>query len=202
MLDLVSSFRQYTSESGTAIFGDDEIQNIFDNNKYSIVKQPLSYASYLLSGTTQYINASIPQQFLEGTASGTALVRMFNAQGTVFTGYQSNFTQGEFTFTANTLGTAYYYTGYNYNFYKAVSDGWFRKAGFYAGNFDFKIEGREYKKSSVFKQCMEMKDYYAGLANPNFGIIDRGDYYGGFDNSQRFDLHANDRIRSAWEYSG
>lgn len=201
MTDLVSSFRQYVAESGTVIFTDNDIESLLDNNRIQIVGQPLSYNPYLVSGTTTYTNAYVNHKFLEGTASGTALVRVATNLGTIVTNYQSDFTNGQFTFDVNTKGTAYYYYGRSYNFYKAVSDGWFRKAGYYAGNFDFRVEGRQFNKSQVYQNCLQMKDYFSSLADPTFGVIERSDYLGNTFEQFGFGLHEGNRIRSYGEYS-
>jgi len=182
MTDLVASFRTYVYESGTAIFSNDAIEALLDNNRIQIVGQPLGYNPYPVGGTTTYTNAYLPYKWLEGTASGTALVRVTTNLGTVVTNYQSDIYNGQFTFDINTKGTAYYYTGRAYNFYKAVSEGWFIKAGYYAGNFDFRVEGRQFNKSQVYKQFLDMRDYYSRLADSTFGTIERGDYLGNMEN--------------------
>lgn len=177
MIDLVSQFRSLVAESGTTIFSDDRVQTILDNNRLDYYQLPLRVVSQIVSGSASYRWYSLPNlNYLEGTASGTALVRIFNYGGTVETLYTSDFVNSQFTFDADTRGSAMYMTGRSYNFNKAVSEGWKEKAAYYAGNFDFKVEGRSFNKSQVIKNCMSMAEMFAGMSNPVQHNIDRGDY--------------------------
>lgn len=173
MADLVSQFRSYIQESGTVIFSDDRIQQILDSNSFYFTQEPLKYQPYYLNGTVTYKDAYLAYGYLEGTATNT--VRVYNSEGTTVTAYTADFIRGKFTFDSNTLGSAYYMSGRRFDFFKAVADGWNEKSAYYAGNFDFKVEGREFKKSQVVKQCKEMADYFLGQAFPVQHNIDRGD---------------------------
>lgn len=177
MTDLISQFRSLVAESGTTIFSDDRLQTILDNNRQDFYQSPLQSIGQVVGGSTIYKWYSLPsQQYQEGTASGTALVRIFNYGGTVETTYTSDFNNASFTFVSDTRGSAYYMTGRSFNFNKAVSEGWKEKAAYYSGNFDFKVEGRSFNKSQVIKNCLSMADYFATMANPVQHNIDRGDY--------------------------
>lgn len=174
--ELITQFRSYTQESGTAIFSDDRIQQILDNNSFYFTQEPLRYQAYYLNGTVTYKDAYLSYGYLEGTATNT--VRVYNSGGTTVTNYTSDFINGKFTFDSNTLGTAYYMTGRGFNFFKAVADGWNEKAAYYAGNFDFKVEGREFKKSQIVKQCKEMAQHFLAQSSTIQHDIDRGDMTG------------------------
>lgn len=173
MQDLISQFRSSIQESGTAIFTDERIQQILDSNSQQLLQVPLRTEYQYINGTISYTDYFIDCQWLEGTATST--VRVYNSQGTAVTNYASDFINGQFTFDQNTLGTAYYFSGKSFNFYKAVSEAWNEKAAYYSNQFDFTVEGRSYKKSQVVQQCKEMANLYGSKASVVLMPIDRGD---------------------------
>ena len=176
MSDLISQFRSSVAETGTIIFSDDRIQALLDQNKNDIYQSPLLANPYYYTGSVIYKDYVVGKKFLEGTASGTALVRVYNTGGTVVTDYSADFINGNITFTNDQNGTAYYFTGRNFNFYKAVSEGWREKAAYYSGNFDFRVEGRQFNKSQVIGNCLKMAEYYSGMQDTVQSSIDRGDF--------------------------
>lgn len=177
MTDLISQMRSQVAESGTVIFTDDRLQTILDNNRYDFYQLPLRIVPQAINGSTSYQWYYLQNhKFIEGTASGTALVRIYNYDGVVQSNYTSDLSTGLFTFDVNMRGSALYMTGRSYNFYKAVSQAWKEKAAYHSNNFDFKVEGRSFNKSQVVKHCLEMSNYYSGMADPVMHNIDRGDY--------------------------
>lgn len=177
METLISQMRSLIAESGTTIFSDDRLQTILDNNRYDFYQLPLRIVGQVVGGSTIYKWYSLPNvRYYEGTASGTALVRIFDFNGVVQSAYTSDPTTAQFVFTNDTRGSAYYMTGRSFNFNKAVSEAWKEKAAYHSGNFDFKVEGRSFNKSQVVKQCLEMANYYSAMADPVMHNIDRGDY--------------------------
>jgi hypothetical protein len=173
MTDLVSHFRSYVQESGTVIFSDDRIQQILDSNSNYFYQDPLAFIPQRYNGSVIYTQYFSQYQWLEGTATTTN--KIYNTNGTVVTNYSSDFVNGKFTFDANTHGTAYYFDGRSFNFFKAVSDGWKEKAAYYSTQFDFEVEGRKYKKSQIVQSCLTMAEDYASKATAVFHPMDRGD---------------------------
>lgn len=176
MIDLVSQYRSYVQESGTTIFSDDRIQQILDSNVQHFTQLPLYNAPYYLNGTVVYYDYYVDKTFLEGTATST--VRVYNTSGTTVTNYSSDFINGRFIFNVDTRGSAYYITGKSFNFFKAVSEGWKEKAAYYSTQFDFKVEGREYKKSQLVKSCLDMAKEFESKSTAIMHSIDRGDMFG------------------------
>lgn len=173
MVDLVSQFRSYLQEPGTAIFTDDRLQQILDANSESFTQERLYPKPYYNNGSVWYADYYLDKTWIEGTASSTTYI--FNSNGTAVTNYTSDFVNGKFTFDTNTLGTAYYMNGKSFNFFKAVSEGWNEKAAYYSTNFDFQVEGRSFKKSQILTHCSERMKYFMTQAKVNQGSIDRGD---------------------------
>lgn len=169
MTGLVSLFRTYVSETGTAIFTDDRIEQLLDANSSLITFIPLVPYSYKLNGTltyTTYVGA--------GYLEGTPVTKVFDWNGNEVTDYTLDQISGVINFNTNQNGSAYYYNSKAFNFMNAVSDGWLIKAGWYADNFDFKLEGRSYNKSQVVSHCREMADYYKGQSSQYISLY-RGD---------------------------
>lgn len=173
MTDLVSQFRSYIQESGTAIFSDDRIQQILDSNSNYIYQSLLQPIPQRYNGSIIYQDYLASHSWLEGTA--TTSNKVYNSNGTVVTNYTADFINGKFSFTANTLGTAYYLDGRSFNFFKAVSEGWKEKAAYYATQFDFSVEGRSFSKSQIIKSCQEMAKQYSSMSSVVMHSIDRGD---------------------------
>jgi len=176
LTNLVDEFRALVNESGTAIFTDDSIETILDRTKVTLFASPLFYVPEKEASQTVYKNYYLPSGgYLEGTASGTALVRVTDSNGTVVSNYVLESDQARFTFDANTGGTLYYFTGNQFDLNKAVSEGWKQKASTVASNFDFSLEGRSYKKSQVIQGYLTMAKHYETLAKPMYGDIYRSD---------------------------
>ena len=173
MTELISQFRSYVQESGTAIFTDDRVQQLLDNNSSYFYEDYLQRVPTKLNGSITYFEYLSSYQYLEGTASNT--VRIYNGNGTAVSNYSSDFINGKFKFTTDTRGTAYYMDGRSFNFFKAVSEGWKEKASYYSTQFDFEVEGRKYKKSQVVKQCLDMAKEFDAKASAVMHSIDRGD---------------------------
>lgn len=173
MINLVSQMRSYIQESGTVIFSDDRLQQILDANSEQFTQIQLHPKPYYNNGSVWYSTYVIDKTWIEGTASSTT--KIYNSNGTVVTNYTSDFVNGQFEFNLNTLGTVYYMSGKSFNFFKAVSEGWNEKAGYYSTQFDFDVEGRSFKKSQIIKHCTERIKYFMAQANVSQGSIDRGD---------------------------
>ena len=173
MVDLVSQFRSYLQEAGTAIFSDDRIQQILDANSEQFTQVQLYSKPYYNNGSVWYSTYTLDKTWLEGTATDT--IKVYNSNGTTVTNYTSDFVNGQFEFTTNTLGTVYYMSGKSFNFFKAVSEGWNEKAAYYSTNFDFQVEGRSFKKSQILTHCTERMKYFMSQAKVTQGSIDRGD---------------------------
>lgn len=175
LTDLISEFRLSVNEAGTAVFTDDNIQTLLDQSSKDYYDYPIYPKSQYENGQTVYRKYNLVP-FLEGTASGTASVRLTNSGGTVVTDYTESPINGTFNFNSDTAGSAFYYTGKSFDLNRAIANGWKRKASYYATSFDFQVEGRSFKKSQVIQQCLTMAKYYESLAGMTQVGIERGDY--------------------------
>lgn len=177
MTELVSQFRSYVHENGQGIFSDERIQQILDSNSTYLYQAPLAVIPQRSNGSLIYQQYVTDRTWLEGTATSTN--KIYDANGSVVTNYTSDFINGKFTFSSDTRGTPYYLDGRSYNFFKAVSEGWYSKAAHYSTQFDFTVEGRSYKKSQIIQQCTDLAKQFAARGQATLHSIDRGDMFGG-----------------------
>jgi hypothetical protein len=177
MASLITQFRRLTDDAGTAIFTDDRVQEIFDNNRFDFYQDPLTVtAQQIASGTVGYHVYTSAYNNLEGTASGTVAFRLYDSRGTVLTtGYTADVQRGVFTFSASQAGSARYLDARAFDLYGAVAEGWRERAGLQANDYDFRVEGRQYSRSQWFKHCFDMASFYNKQAKPKQAVIERGD---------------------------
>lgn len=173
---LISEVRTLASDAGTVSLSDNTIQNILDRNRKDLYESPISVAAeYSLAGTA-YSKYSSGYKNLEGTASGSDIVRITNAAGSVLTDYVSFDSDGEFIFASDTNNITYYLTGRSYNLNAAVAEAWTVKAAYYANQFDFSVEGRSFKKSQIVAHCLAMAHYYETQSEDTRINLYRGDW--------------------------
>lgn len=177
MTSLITQFRRLTDDAGTAVFSDDRVQEIFDNNRFDFYQAPLTVtAQQIAAGTVGYHVYTSAYSNLEGTASGTVAFRLYDSLGSVLTtGYTADVQRGVFTFTASQAGSARYLDARTFDLYGAVAEGWRERAGLQANDYDFRVEGRQYSRSQWFKHCFDMSNYYSKQSKPKQATIERGD---------------------------
>lgn len=177
MADLISQFRSLVDDAGTVAFTDDRAQTILDRRRHDFYQDPLAVTSQQTgAGTVAYYVYNSHYQTLEGTASGTAVFRLYDSLGSVISsGYTLDADNGKITFTADQAGSARYLDARSYDLYRAVADGWRERAGQQADGYDFRVEGRAFSRSQWFKHCMDIAASYESMGKPSQAVIERGD---------------------------
>lgn len=183
MTELVSRFRYGVNDSGTAYFQDDRIQQILDSHRTDFYQEPLVVSSQQIAlGTVVYTVYTSHYRNIEGTASGTAVFRLYDSSGSVISsGYTFDAINGRFDFTADQFGSARYLNGRTYDINGAVADGWREMAGIQSGAYDFRVEGRQYTRSQWFDHCMKMAEMWESKSTGSgawgsVGTIERSDW--------------------------
>jgi hypothetical protein len=70
------------------------------------------------------------------------------------------------TFSADTLGTAYFVTGRSYDLNAAAAEIWRKKASHYAPtSFNFSTDNHSISREQVYTHCMEMAQFFDGISN-------------------------------------
>jgi hypothetical protein len=165
---------EYTIGS-TAYWTDDQLQVILDSKRQDVVFQPLtSYPVQIGGGSISYQDYRSSYGYLEETTGGTAVMYLQDSTGaTVGTAnYTADYRRGQFQFSANQAGTAYYMTARSYDLNAAAGEVWRRKAAHYAPtSFDFSTDNHSISRSQVYQHCNEMSQYFTAMSGDGISTI-------------------------------
>lgn len=175
MTDLIAQLRGMV-DAGTADYSvnstdywtDDQLQQQLDQHRSDFRRQ-LLHGDYVNDGgTVRYYDHYFPQRNVEGTAGGTSVWRVENANGVTIapSTYSVNLDSGVITFTNDTLGSALYLSGRSYDMERAAAAVWRQKAAHFAGRFDLKIDNHDMKRSQLYDQAVKMASQFAARAKP------------------------------------
>jgi hypothetical protein len=161
---------------GVPYWTDKQIQNTLDLHREYVNFETIeglqnngTLITYTMfpTGKLWWEDTAIIQEAGGGTLSGTL--------------YSMNLLDGLVTFNANQGGSARYITGYSYNLYAAAADIWRKKAGHYAGAYDFSTDNHSLKRSQLMAQARTMASQFNDLAFSVSGSgvnLDRNDQNG------------------------
>lgn len=188
MTNLIDQFLSLVDDSDNSIFTTQRAQDILDRYRADFYQEPLHCTQQQIGGgglgSVAYFVYTSVRNHLEGTASGTVAFRLYDSLGTVLTsGYTFDEQNGIIRFTADQAGSVRYLDGRSFDLYGAVAQGWRERAGKLVGNYDFRVEGRQYSRSQYFQHCREMASYYDSMRSggsgwdyaSSSGVIERGD---------------------------
>lgn len=108
-----------------------------------------SYDYYLPGGNWEE-NAT-DEFYLQNVAGGTISS----------SSYTVDYKNGIVSFTANTAGTIYFFTGTRFDLNSAAAEIWRKKAGFLAGAYNFSTDNNQMSREPLQAHCLKMADYYA-----------------------------------------
>lgn len=177
MTDIVGRLRRMVADTGTAFWTDGtDLQNILDSHRLDFWQTPLEVEKQqIAAGTVQYKTYRLPHTFLEGTASGTALVRIYDSQGTVVSGYALDQITGIVTFTADQEGSARYMDGRAYNMHAAAAEAWEERMADVSDDYSFSADGARFDRSDWFDHCTRMVEFHKSKAWVTQPDVIRGD---------------------------
>ncbi len=163
--------------AATTYWTDDQLQAILDQHRRTITRKALTPESVIDGGTHKYYDYYYDSQWVEGTASGTAVWRIEDAAGSTIAGtlYATAPDARLITFTYNTLGSAYYLSTREYDLERAAADVWRQKAADVAVRFDVVIDNHDLKRHQLYESYMAQAKYYAGQAKPTMTRLKRVD---------------------------
>lgn len=173
MANLITELRGM-AEAGTAdyslgsvnFWSDDHLQDVLDLHRKDVVFEPLQVIpTHGAGGTVLYQDYRSQFGFYEATTGGTAILYLQDSTGANVgtASYTPDYRRGQFLFTADTRGTAYYATGRSYDLNAAAADVWRRKASHYSVSaFDFSTDNHSVSRSQVYDHCLEMAKHFEG----------------------------------------
>ena len=175
MGNLITIWRNYVDDQGTAIWTNLEAQAILDYERKDFFNSPLTYVPQAISSggtaSTIYTVYHTEHRNLEEATSGTMAWRVFDSNGSVTSGYSVDYKNGIVTFTSDQAGSARYLNGREFDLYRAAARGWLERTGTKASLFDFQADGGQFTKSQWFEHCVKMSEYYEGLAAKSGGFV-------------------------------
>lgn len=177
MTNLISRWRALVNDGSANAFDDERAQQILDARRFDFYQEPLTVQPVQVgSGTVQYRVYTSRYQNLEGTASGTDAFRLYDSLGSAVSGTATyDLLLGRFTFTSDQRGSARYLDGRSFDLNGAAADAWRERAGQVSGNYDFRVEGRQFTRSQWFAHCMQMASHYDSRAEVRQVDIVRND---------------------------
>lgn len=198
MAALITRLRQM-AEAGTADYSlagatywsDDHLQDILDEHRRRMVDVLLTPRPDYVSGDEIYTRYEIPMPGkvgLEGTAGGSEAFRIADSTGATiaYAGYSFSERDLAVTFTADTEGSARYWSGYAYDLNAAAKDAWLRKAGHAWTAIDFSADGHRFDRSALHAHCLEMAKTFGREKGMVSGKFVRPDLAGGGRDGDRF----------------
>lgn len=186
MTELIARLRAMTA-SGTADYSvgtviywvDDQLQDILDQNRRDFRREPLQPEPTYDAGNVRYYDYYFARRNLEGTASGTAAWRIEDGAGNTIAGalYTPNLNAQHLLFSYNTLGSAYYLSGREYDLERAAAQVWEQKAADVADRFDLKVDNHDMKRSQLHAHYLKMAAQMRSKAKVTFTRLKRIDAY-------------------------
>lgn len=173
MTDLIAELRGLTDAgtaeytvNGEAWWSDQQLQDELDRNAVWHNDVRLTEEIDYIGNDPTYLRYKLPSQWLEGTASGTAVWRLTNSAGSTFasSAFSINHALGELTMAADQDGSAVYLTARSYKMYSAAASVWSRKASAYAGRFDVRTDNHDLKRSQLVNHARDMAKHYRNEA--------------------------------------
>jgi hypothetical protein len=155
---------------GTTLFwSDNALQDVLDMHRIDLMHMQLQpFPTVMSGGTLQWFEYRSPHKFLETTTGGSEIFYLQDSTGaTAGTDlWSADYRRGVITFSADTLGTAYFVTGRSYDLNAAAAEVWRKKASHYAPtSFNFSTDNHSISREQVYTHCMEMAQFFDGISN-------------------------------------
>lgn len=176
MSEMNAQLRLLSSEPTTALFTDQQLQDILDQHAYRSVYEQTQPIFNVSGGVTEYKLFISPHQYWENDAT----LHKGDFETIASAGYTADFKTGEFTFTASqTLPVLTYGTWFDMN--AAAAEAWELKAASYANEFDFTVDGGTYQKSVRYSAALMMGKKFRSKSQSANGVsyLSRTDVIGG-----------------------
>ena len=151
---------------GVPQFTDGRLEDVLDlyrKDHYRVEMEPVESYS---GGTVVYKDYYSGAQYIEQTTGGTSIFYLEDAAGSVVgtASYTMDYLRGKASFSADTGGSTVYWYGRSYDMNRAAAEVWRRKASYYGSQYDFSTDNHSVKRSTIYRQCLEMANFYEARA--------------------------------------
>lgn len=154
-----------TTVVGETYWSDDHIEDVLD--QYVTIHKDVyleGLAEIGSGGTAFYYDYLLPARWVEGTASNWSLL---DTVGSAAPAYTFDDKAAMISFSSDTAGSAYYWTGRSYDVNRAVADIWESKAAHIAaGAVDWASDNHRVSQSKQIDNYMAMAKKFRNLAGP------------------------------------
>lgn len=180
MDNLISRWRRMVDDAGTAVWSDDQAQELLDDNRVTVYAESLTAIAQDTGTTVTYTVYHSRYGNQEELASGITVWRLFDASGSTIgtASYTVDYQRGIVTFGADQHGSARYLDARSYDLAGAAADAWRQRAGMQADGYDFSADGASYNRSQWFKHCQEMAAVYDRQRVMSVSLMSRSDLNG------------------------
>jgi hypothetical protein len=149
--------------AGVTYWTDDTLEDILDEKRTRQEDVALTARPEYISSVDIYKRYEIPWSMghaLEGTEGGTTVFRVYNSIGTTVTGWTFNDRDMSIEFSSDQEGTAYYWSGYQYDIRAAAVEVWLRKAAHSYNAINFSADGHRFDRKAIYEHCIEQAKLY------------------------------------------
>lgn len=157
MANLLLRTRRMVDDTGTAVWTDDQLQDILEEHKWRVQRERLEMEKTLTAADScEYkVYHSRFDNFEEG---GTAYFNVEGADGTQrgTVTYTADYVRGIVTMTADQAGSALYLTGWSYDLGGGAAQCWRERMGKVSSYYDVQADGHKISRSQWFKHCKDM----------------------------------------------
>jgi hypothetical protein len=167
MSNLLTRFRRLVDDSGTAVWTQDQLQDVLDENKTRVWREPLEVDMTRTSGTT-YVYTEYHSRYDNFEEGGTAYFKIEDSAGSArgTADYTVDYIAGRVTMNADQEGTALYLTAWSYDMNAAAAQCWRERATKVSSYYDFQADGVRMNRSQWFQHCQETAAMYAKQSRP------------------------------------
>lgn len=147
-------------------FSDGRLQDILDNYRQDHFRVEMEPVDSYSGGTVVYKDYYLGKQYVEQTTGGTSIFYVEDTAGSIVgtAQYTADYRRGKLTFGSDTGGSTLYWYGRSYDLNRAAAEIWRRKAAYYGNQFDFSTDNHSVKRSTLYRQCLEMATFYEARA--------------------------------------
>ena len=165
MANLLARLRGMIDDSGTAIWSDNQCQDILDAHKLRVQREALA-AEVTYTGGTTYVYTTYHSRLGDYEEGGTAYFNIEAADGTQrgTADYTADYVRGHVVMDNDQAGTALYLTGWSYDLQGAAADLWRERAGKVSSYYNVTADGHNMSRSQWFTHCKDMAVMYATQA--------------------------------------